>query len=101
VTRAPHAVLAVTLLAVLLTPAASAQQEFDLLITGARVMDGSGNPWRYADVGIVGNRVESGCVADLVILDLDALRDNAEFFDPHQHPGGIEHVLIGGRLHGR
>jgi N-acyl-D-amino-acid deacylase len=29
----------------------------DLLITGGRVVDGSGNPWTYADVAIVGDRI--------------------------------------------
>jgi N-acyl-D-amino-acid deacylase len=30
---------------------------FDILITGGNVVDGSGNPWSYADVGIRGDRV--------------------------------------------
>jgi N-acyl-D-amino-acid deacylase len=30
----------------------SAQPRFDLLITGAKVIDGSGGPWIYADIGI-------------------------------------------------
>jgi N-acyl-D-amino-acid deacylase len=29
----------------------------DLLITGGRVVDGSGNPWAYADVAVVGDRI--------------------------------------------
>ena len=33
------------------------QQRFDILITGARVYDGTGNPWFYADVGIAGDRI--------------------------------------------
>ena len=32
-------------------------QSFDILITHARVMDGSGNPWMRADVGIRGDRI--------------------------------------------
>ncbi len=32
-------------------------QEFDYLIRNGRVVDGSGNPWIYADVGIIGDRV--------------------------------------------
>ena len=32
-------------------------QEFDYLIRNGRVIDGSGNPWIYADVGIIGDRV--------------------------------------------
>ncbi len=30
---------------------------FDTLIKGGRLIDGTGNPWRYADVGIVGDKV--------------------------------------------
>ena len=29
----------------------------DSLITGGRVVDGTGNPWRYADVAIAGDRI--------------------------------------------
>ncbi|HTU93565.1 MAG TPA: hypothetical protein VMF69_26025, partial [Gemmataceae bacterium] len=36
----------------LLTP-----NSFDVLITGGRVIDGGGNPWFHADVGIRGDRV--------------------------------------------
>ena len=32
-------------------------QEFDYLIRNGRVVDGSGNPWVYADVGIIGDRI--------------------------------------------
>ena len=30
---------------------------FDVLIRGARVVDGTGNPWRYGDVAISGDRI--------------------------------------------
>src|SRR5574337_711036 len=32
-------------------------QQYDLLIRNGRVVDGSGNPWFYADVGIRGDRI--------------------------------------------
>jgi N-acyl-D-amino-acid deacylase len=40
--------------------------------------------------------VRVGAVADLVIMDLETIRDRATFFEPHQYPEGVEHVLIGG-----
>ena len=43
------------LLLVLAAPAGA--QEFDLLITGGRIVDGSGNPWYRADLGIRGGRI--------------------------------------------
>ena len=40
---------------VLLTPALA--QQFDLIITGARIIDGSGDPWFYGDVGVRGDSI--------------------------------------------
>ena len=34
-------------------------EEHDILIKGARVLDGSGNPWFYGDVGLLDGRVEA------------------------------------------
>ena len=47
------------LLALVLALASTAvlAQEFDVLIRNGRVVDGSGNPWIYADVGIIGDRI--------------------------------------------
>ncbi|HWP38654.1 MAG TPA: amidohydrolase family protein [Gemmatimonadales bacterium] len=43
---------------VLLVPGgARAQERFDVLIRGGQVLDGSGNPWVYADVGIRADRI--------------------------------------------
>lgn len=36
---------------------AAQKQEFDLLIKGGKVYDGSGNPWFYADIGISDNTI--------------------------------------------
>ncbi|MGH7505759.1 MAG: N-acyl-D-amino-acid deacylase family protein, partial [Longimicrobiales bacterium] len=40
--------------------------------------------------------IRLSAVADLVIFDLETIRDRATFFEPHQYPDGIHHVLIGG-----
>src|SRR6185436_1678499 len=36
---------------------AQAPQSFDILIRQGRVYDGSGNPWRRADIGIIADRI--------------------------------------------
>jgi N-acyl-D-amino-acid deacylase len=50
----PFLVLA---LAVIPSPVPSQGPRFDLLVLNGRVLDGSGNPWRRADVGISGDRI--------------------------------------------
>ncbi|HYX69657.1 MAG TPA: D-aminoacylase [Terriglobales bacterium] len=47
--------LSLAVLLLLALPAAA--QRYDVLIRNGRVVDGSGNPWFYADVGIVGDRI--------------------------------------------
>jgi N-acyl-D-amino-acid deacylase len=42
---------------------------YDLVITGGRIVDGTGNPWRYGDVAITGDRIvrvtPQGALADV------------------------------------
>ena len=48
----------ITLLSVvLLTVSVFAQQPYDVLIAGGRVLDGTGNPAQYADVAIAGGKI--------------------------------------------
>jgi N-acyl-D-amino-acid deacylase len=48
--------LSLAALAVLFSTTASAQQ-YDTLIRNGKIVDGSGNPWFYGDVGIIGDRI--------------------------------------------
>jgi N-acyl-D-amino-acid deacylase len=41
--------------------------------------------------------LEPGAVADLVVLDLEALREESTFASPLAYPRGIEHVVVAGR----
>lgn len=50
--------LALVLVAILLTPPLEAQTEaYDIIIMNGRIVDGTGNPWFYGDVGIRGDRI--------------------------------------------
>ena len=45
-----------------------------------------------ADRGLI----REGLAADLIVLDLERVRDKATFFEPHQHSEGIDVVLVNG-----
>src|SRR5687767_14893035 len=68
---------------------ASAQQSFDVLIRGGRVIDGSGNPWFPADVGIRGGKIVA--VGDLSASSASRTIDATHkyvvpgFIDLHSH----------------
>jgi N-acyl-D-amino-acid deacylase len=63
--------------------------KYDVLITNGRVIDGAGNPWFKADVGIVDNRIESiGRLDDAVAqrrIDAKGLVVAPGFIDIHSH----------------
>lgn len=52
--------------------------------------------------GVFGMRdrgvVRSGAIADLVIFDLERIRDTATYGDPHRLAEGVEWVLVGGEV---
>lgn len=67
-------------------------RHYDVLIRNGRVLDGNGNPWFRADVGIVGERIEA--VGDLSgssagqVIDATGLYVAPGFIDTHSHAGG-------------
>ena len=40
--------------------------DFDVLIRGAKVVDGTGNPWFYGDVALSGDRVAKVAPAERI-----------------------------------
>ena len=64
-------------LVLLLCSAAALGQRYDILIRNGRVVDGTGNPWSYADLGITG---EGGSIAPQNEATLADRRDFLEHY---------------------
>jgi N-acyl-D-amino-acid deacylase len=64
---------------------------FDILIRNGRVLDGSGNPWYRADIGITGDRIRAmGMLADATansVIDAGDRYVTPGFIDVHSHAG--------------
>jgi N-acyl-D-amino-acid deacylase len=65
--------------------------KFDLLIRNAHVIDGNGNPWIRADVGITGDRIQAvgnlAAATAAKIIDANGLVVTPGFIDVHSHSG--------------
>ena len=82
------------LVVVLLAGVAPQPQSFDILIRGGRVLDGSGNPWIRADIGIRGDRIvavgQLGSATAATIIDAKDRYIAPGFIDAHSHAlGGL------------
>jgi N-acyl-D-amino-acid deacylase len=79
----------IVLLAMALTVGTGRAQDFDVLIRGGRILDGTGNPWYRADIGIRGDRIAA--IGDLSratarrVIDASGLYVCPGFIDLHSH----------------
>tara|TARA_B100000214_G_scaffold185385_1_gene133691 strand:- start:1637 stop:3259 length:1623 start_codon:yes stop_codon:yes gene_type:complete len=83
-----YCISSLTLFALLL-PSLGNSQDYDLIIRGGKVVDGSGNPWYRADIAIKGDRIaEIGQLSKLEakrVIDANGLVVAPGFIDPHTH----------------
>ena len=83
------AVLTLSLLAASPLPHPAVGQQYDVLIRGGRVIDGTGNSWFRADIGIRGDRVAAmGDLRDATarrVVDATGLYVTPGFIDLHSH----------------
>ncbi len=69
----------------------NSEPAIDLLLTGARVLDGAGNPWAHRDVGVEGDRIafvghaRSAGIQARDTLDVTGLLLAPGFWDVHSH----------------
>jgi N-acyl-D-amino-acid deacylase len=85
------------LLLLLLLPARAAYAQFDLIMKNGRIIDGSGNPWYAADVGIRDGRIAAIGRLDTTqsrrVLDARGMIVAPGFIDGHTHSeGGIRRI---------
>lgn len=67
------------------------QSEYDTVITNGKVLDGTGNPWFYADIAISGNEIarigRPGSLAAQDTINAQGNYVTPGFIDPHSHAG--------------
>ena len=72
--------------------APQAPSSFDILIRNGRVLDGTGNPWYRADIGITGDRITAmgalGSATARTVIDAGDRYVTPGFIDVHSHAGG-------------
>ena len=69
------------------------EEVYDLIISRARVIDGTGNPYFQADIGIVGSKIRAigpslAKAGAKRVLSAQGLAVSPGFIDPHSHDDG-------------
>jgi N-acyl-D-aspartate/D-glutamate deacylase len=81
-----------SLLALTAAPFTQTPARYDVLVRNGRVLDGSGNPWLAADIGIRGGRIVDvgrlGNAPAARVIDANGLTVAPGFIDVHSHASG-------------
>ncbi len=68
-------------------------EKYDIIIENGRIIDGTGNPWYYGDVGIIGDRITRiGCLKDTPAkrrIDASNKFISPGFIDIHTHSDNV------------
>src|SRR5688572_25750295 len=87
-----RALATLSLLLTVAVTSAQTPQPFDILIRNGRVLDGTGNPWYRADIGITGDRIRAmgrlGNATAKTTIDAADRYVTPGFIDVHSHAGG-------------
>src|SRR5687767_13635298 len=87
-----RALATLSLLLTVAVTSAQTPQQFDILIRNGRVLDGTGNPWYRADIGITGDRIRAmgrlGNTTAKTTIDAADRYVTPGFIDVHSHAGG-------------
>ncbi|MBI3981392.1 MAG: amidohydrolase family protein [Gemmatimonadetes bacterium] len=79
------------------SPLASQAREFDLLIKNGMILDGTGNPFYVADLGIKGERIAAIGAIDASratrVIDATGLYVTPGFIDMHSHSGNRDGAI--------
>ena len=82
----------VSILALAAAPFTQTAARYDVLIRNGRVLDGSGNPWLAADIGIRGGRIADmgrlGNAQAVRVIDANGMTVTPGFIDVHSHASG-------------
>ena len=101
-TPAAAAVSALILAALSGSRAHTQPARYDVLIRNGRVLDGTGNPWIAADIGVTGGRIAAmgrlGNATAARVIDAAGLTVSPGFIDVHSHSSdGLAGALKEGR----
>lgn len=81
--------LRVIVLFLLVMPVSAVAQRYDLVLTNGRIIDGTGNPWFYGDVGVLNGRIVGVGKLDPAnakeVLDVQGRIIAPGFIDVHGH----------------